>query len=51
MGMITGSCRVSLLSGRIRRYRVGLSLTGQVWLRYAVRPREPLGHEGGWLAA
>jgi hypothetical protein len=38
--MITGS-------GQIRRYRVGLSLTGRIRLRYAVRAREPLGRGGG----
>jgi hypothetical protein len=42
-GMITGSGRVSLLSGRIQRYRVRLGLTGQFLLRYAVHAREPLG--------
>jgi hypothetical protein len=47
MGMIVGSCRVSLLSGRIQRYRVGLSLTGQIWLRYVVRAHEPLGRDAG----
>jgi hypothetical protein len=41
--MIMGSGRVSLLSGRIRRYRVGLGLTSWIRLRYAVRAREPLG--------
>jgi hypothetical protein len=44
--MIMGSGQVSLLSGRIRRYQVGLSLTGRIRLRYAVRAREPLGHAG-----
>jgi hypothetical protein len=43
-GVITGSGRVSLLSGRIRRYQVGLGLMGWIWLHYAVRAREPLGH-------
>jgi hypothetical protein len=41
--MITGSGQVSLLSGRIWLYRVGLGLTGQIRLRYVVRAREPLG--------
>jgi hypothetical protein len=41
--MITGSGRVSLLSGWIRCYRVGLGLTGQIRLRYVVRARETLG--------
>jgi hypothetical protein len=39
MGMITGSGRVSLLSGRTR-------LTDQIWLRYAgagARARRPAG--------
>jgi hypothetical protein len=45
--MITGSGRVSLLSGLIRRYQVGLGLTGRIWLRYVVRAREPLGHGAG----
>jgi hypothetical protein len=43
--MIMGSGRVSLLSGRIWLYRVGLGLTGQIWLRYAVCAREPLGRD------
>jgi hypothetical protein len=43
MGMITGSGRVSLLSGRIQCHRVGLSLTGQIRLRYTVHAREWLG--------
>jgi hypothetical protein len=43
-GMITGSGRVSLLSDRIWRYRVGLSLSGWIRLRYMVRAHEPLGH-------
>ncbi len=47
--MITGSGRVSLLSGRIRRYRVGLGLTGRIQLRYAMRAREPLGRGAGRL--
>jgi hypothetical protein len=47
--MITGSVRVSLLSGQIRRYRVGLGLTGRIWLRYAVRTHEPLGRGAGRL--
>jgi hypothetical protein len=41
--------RVSLLSGRIRRYRVGLGLTGRIWLCYTVRARERLGHGASWL--
>jgi hypothetical protein len=41
--MIMGSGQVSLLSGRIRRYRVGLGLTGRIRLRHAVRAREQLG--------
>jgi hypothetical protein len=49
-GMITGSGWVSLLSGWIRRYQVGLGLTGQIWLCYIVRAREPLGHGAGRLA-
>jgi hypothetical protein len=49
MGMITGSGRVSLLLGQIRRYRVGLGLTGQIRLRYAVCAGEPLGHGTGRL--
>jgi hypothetical protein len=47
-GMIMSSGRVSLLSGRIRHYRVGLGLTG-IWLRYMVCAREPLGHDAGRL--
>jgi hypothetical protein len=43
------SGRVSFLSGRIRRYRVGLNLTGRIPLRYAVRAREPLGRDAGRL--
>jgi hypothetical protein len=49
MGMITGSVRVSLLSGRIRRYRVEVGLTGRIRLRYAVRAYEPLGRSADWL--
>jgi hypothetical protein len=49
MGVITGSGRVSLLSGQIRHYQVGLSLTGQIQLCYAVRTREPLGRGAGRL--
>jgi hypothetical protein len=49
MGMIMSLGRVSLLSGRIRHYRVGLGLTGQIWLRYAVCAREPLGRDAGRL--
>jgi hypothetical protein len=49
MGVITGSGRVSLLSGQIRRYQVGLSLTGQIQLCYAVRTRELLGRGAGRL--
>jgi hypothetical protein len=49
MGMITGSGRVSLLSGRIWPYRVGLSLTGRIWLHYVVRACEPLGHSANRL--
>jgi hypothetical protein len=45
--MIMGSGRVSLLSGRIRRYRVGLGLTGRIRLRHAVRAREQLGRARG----
>jgi hypothetical protein len=49
--MITGSGRVSLLSGRIRCYWVGLSLTGWIWLRYAPMTHEPLGRGlTGWVA-
>jgi hypothetical protein len=48
-GMITGSGQVSLLSGRIRCYQVGLSLTAQVQLRYAMRANEPLGRGAGQL--
>jgi hypothetical protein len=44
--MITGSGRVSLLSGQIRRYRVGLGLTDQIRLRYVVHAHEPLGRAG-----
>jgi hypothetical protein len=40
--MITRSGQVSLLSGRIRRYRVRLDLTGRIWLHYVVHAREPL---------
>jgi hypothetical protein len=47
--MITGSGQVSLLLGRIRRYLVRLGLTGQIWLRYVVRAREPLGRGTGRL--
>jgi hypothetical protein len=47
--MITDSGRVSLLSGRIRRYRVRLGLTSQIWLRYAVHARELLGRGTGRL--
>jgi hypothetical protein len=49
MGMITGSGRVSLVSGRIRRYRVRLGLTRRIQLRYALRAREPLGHNADRL--
>jgi hypothetical protein len=42
-GMIKGSGQVKLISGRIRRYRVGLGLTGWVWLRYVVRTHESVG--------
>jgi hypothetical protein len=49
MGMITGSGRVSLLSGQIRRYQVELGLTGWIWLRYTVRARKPLGRGVGRL--
>jgi hypothetical protein len=31
------------------RYQVGLGLTGQIWLCYAVRAREPLGCGAGRL--
>jgi hypothetical protein len=47
--MITSSSRVSLLSGRIRRYRVRLGLTGWIQLRYVVRARELLGLGAGQL--
>jgi hypothetical protein len=47
--MITGSGRVSLLSGRIRRCRVRLGLTGRIWIRYALRAHEPLGRGTGRL--
>jgi hypothetical protein len=47
--MITGSGQVSRLSGWIRRYRVGLGLTGQIRLRYVVRTHKPLGHDTGRL--
>jgi hypothetical protein len=43
MGLITGSGRVSLLSGQIRHYWVRLGLTGRIRLRYTVCSREPLG--------
>jgi hypothetical protein len=43
MGMITGSGRVNLLSGRIRRYQVGF---GSAMLCALVNP---LGHGAGWL--
>jgi hypothetical protein len=47
--MIMGSGRVSLLSGRIQLYRVGLGSTGRIRLRYAVRARELLGRGTGQL--
>jgi hypothetical protein len=63
MNGLTGSGRVSLLLGRIRRYRVKLGLTGQIRLHYVVCAHEPLGHgasqlghagrargEAGWAA-
>jgi hypothetical protein len=49
MSTITGLGQVSLLSGRIWRYQVGLGLTGQVWLRYAVCAHEPLSRGDGRL--
>jgi hypothetical protein len=47
--MTMGSGQVSLLAGRIWRYRVGLGLTGQIWLRYVVHAHKPLGHSAGRL--
>jgi hypothetical protein len=43
MGMITGSGRVNLLSGRIRRYWVGFG--SATWCA----PANPLGHGAGRL--
>jgi hypothetical protein len=45
-GMIMGSGQVSLLSGQIQRYQVGLGLTGRIQLRYMVRAHEPLRRAG-----
>jgi hypothetical protein len=45
--MITGLDRVSHLSSRIRRYRVGHGLMGRIRLRYVVRTHEPLGRGAG----
>jgi hypothetical protein len=47
--MIMGSGQVSLLSGEILRYRVGLNLTGRIRLCYAVHAHEPLGRGAGQL--
>jgi hypothetical protein len=48
-GIITGLGHVSFLSGRIRRYRVRLGLTGRIQLCYVVRAREWLGRSAGLL--
>jgi hypothetical protein len=47
--MITGSGRVSLLSGQIQYYWVGLGLTGRIRLHYVVRAHEPMGRGAGRL--
>jgi hypothetical protein len=42
-GMITGSGRVNLISGQIRRYRVRFGSATRC------APASPLGHGAGWL--